>query len=152
MYDKFESFRRMEMQRFNFIPVWYHIWVGGQKIQSSNSSAMIMANPIEVNGEQKMEVTIMGSSLEEEIIERIVFDAFISGTDRLQLITIPNETNVVSPAIQMFKMTIGSTIAKKYFSKNEPFCCNLFLINGEIDRISFSFCNPDKLIEFDARI
>ena len=56
MYDKFESFRRMEMQRFNFIPVWYHIWVGGQKIQSSNGSAMIMANPIEVNGEQKMDV------------------------------------------------------------------------------------------------
>ena len=48
----------------------------------------------------------------------------------------------------MFKMTIGATRQSKYFNRNEPYCCNLFIKMGKIAKLTFSFSSPEKLIEF----
>jgi hypothetical protein len=58
------------------------------------------------------------------------------------------ETNSENMGISMFKMTIGATRDSKHFERNEPYCCNIFLQNGTIAKITFSFSNPEKLIEF----
>jgi hypothetical protein len=46
------------------------------------------------------------------------------------------------------RTTTGITRKGKIFNGNEPYCCSLFSINQKISKVTFSFSNPEKLIEF----
>jgi hypothetical protein len=86
-------------------------------------------------------------SLKDEIESELIFDELVTAHDRLQLINIPNDTNASNMAIKLFKMTIGSTRDQHYFTRTEAYCCNIFTINKVISKITFSFSNPENLIE-----
>ena len=45
-------------------------------------------------------------------------------------------------------MTIGATREHYDFGTNEPYVCSIFLVNQKIAKVTFSFVDPDKLIEF----
>jgi uncharacterized protein YdgA (DUF945 family) len=146
-WDKFEPFKGVQKQGFSFRPSRYETWIGGKMVDSGNVSANVSAKVVNQNSSEKMSVTFNEMNLEDEISSELFFDEFVTANDRLQLITIPNETNSENMGIMMFKMTIGATCQQKHFSSIEPYCCNLFLINGVISKITFSFSSPEKLIE-----
>lgn len=148
MFDRFEPFQQLQKQNFAFQPTRYEIWKSGQMVDSGKTTSTIKATTIEQDGSEKMEVTFNDNNLNAELSPKNVFDEFITSTDRLQLITIPDETNNENVAIMMFKMTIGATRQRKNFSNGEPFCCNLFLQNGRIAKVTFSYSNPEKLMAF----
>ena len=150
MFDKFGTNQIVEKQNFTFNPDRYEIWIGGNEVNNGNTNKLISANVINSGGSEKMEINFKDSRLENEISEIIVFDQFITSGDRLILLTIPEITNVENIAFVIFRRTIGATRKEKNFKKNEPFACSLFLINGIIAKISFSFSNPEKQIIFFA--
>lgn len=148
MFDRFGTNQVIEKQNFAFNPSRYEIWIGGQEVKNGNTNKLISANVVNSGGLEKMEVNINEYSLEKEIGEKSVFDQFITSGDRLVLLTIPEITNVENVAFGLFRNTIGATTKEKNFKKNEPFACSLFLINGVIAKMSFSFSNPEKQIIF----
>jgi hypothetical protein len=148
MFDKYQPFQELQKKDFTFQSSRYETWVGGKMISSGATHSLINAKVIKANSSDLIEVTFIDTVLNNELASKNVFDKFVTATDRLQLITIPEETNVENVAIMMFKMTIGATRNKKDFNKNEPFCCNLFTQDGVIVKITFSFSSPEKLIEF----
>jgi hypothetical protein len=147
-FDKFEPFEILQKQDFAFLPTRYEIWKGGKMIVSGKTNSVINVKVITVDGEEKMEVSFNDVKLNNELANKNIYDEFVTAKDRLQLITIPNETNGQNMGIQMFKMVIGATRQQKNFNSNEPYCCNLFLQNGTIAKVTFSYSNPEKLIEF----
>ena len=147
-FDKFEPFQSLQKQDFAFRPTRYETWKGGKMVDSGKVNTVINAKVISVDGDEKMEVTFNDTKLNTELANKNVYDEFVTATDRLQLITIPNETNSENMGIQMFRMTIGATRHRKNFNSNEPYCCNLFLQSGKIAKVTFSYSSPEKLIEF----
>jgi hypothetical protein len=148
MFDKFEPFQGIQKQDFAFQPTRFEIWIGGKMFANGRTNSIIYAKVIKIDDKEKMEVICDNGQLNRELADKNIFDEFITATDRLQLITIPNETNSENMAIMMFKMNIGATRDSKNFNRNEPYCCSLFMQNGRIAKITFSYSNPEKLLEF----
>jgi len=148
MFDNFEPFLRVEKQDFDFQATRYETWMKGQMIGSGSTTAVISARVVSENGEDKMAILFDTPSLNKELSQKNIFDEFVTSKDRLQLITIPDQTNVENMGIMMFKMNLGATRQHKEFNNNEPYCCNLFLQNGVISKVTFSYSNPEKLVEF----
>jgi hypothetical protein len=146
-WDQFEPFKVVQKQPFAFQPNRFETWLGGKMIGSGRASAVVYADISYHDGAEKMIVKFDEINLKNEIVSEIIFDQFITATDRLQLITIPQVTNGENTAIVMFKMVIGATRAHKNFTDKEPFCCNLFMKNGVVSKITFSFSSPEKLLE-----
>lgn len=48
----------------------------------------------------------------------------------------------------MLSSMLGYTRDHKYYDSNEPIFASVFTINHNVAKVSFSFGNPDKLIEF----
>lgn len=147
-FDKFEPLKSLQKKDFAFRPTRYETWKGGKMIDSGNTNSIINARVVKIDEDEKIEVTFNDPKLNNELANKNIYDEFLTAHDRLQLITIPNETNSQNMGIQMFKMTIGATRMHKNFKSNEPYCCNLFLLNGKIAKVTFSYSNPEKLVEF----
>jgi hypothetical protein len=147
-FDKFEPFKVLQKQDFAFLPTRYETWKGGKMIDSGKTNSVIDVRVINVDGDEKMEVSFNDTKLNNELANKNIYDEFVTAKDRLQLITIPEETNSQNMGIQMFKMVIGATRLQKNFNNNEPYCCNLFLQSGTIAKVTFSYSNPEKLVEF----
>lgn len=149
MYDKYPSLQRVDKQDFGFRPTRYEIWKAGQMTESGKTNMPIVAKILQENGKDIVGVMFVDPKLNDQIAQQQYYDEFITSGDRIMLLTVPQQTNAENNmAIQMFKMTIGPTRAFKNFDANEAYCCNLFTINGVIDKITFSFSNPEKMIEF----
>jgi hypothetical protein len=148
MFDTFEPFQELGKKGFVFNASRFEIWAFGKIVSSGPTNSIFYANVVLTEGLEKVEVTHDEPRLKNELSAKTYFDKFITATDRLQLVVIPEVTNSENVAIMMFRLTIGTTCQFKFFRNNEPFCCNLFLQNGRIVKITFSFSNPEKLIEF----
>ena len=149
MYDSFEPFQKLNIQEFNFKPNRYEIWKGGKKIDFGETTQIITNREKQTANGTVSVISFDDSNLYSELAKENDFDLFITSTDRLQLIKIPSSGNGDSNmGITMFKMTVGATRSHTHFSSNEPYCCNLFLEDGQIAKITFSFSTPDKMIEF----
>ena len=148
MFDTFEPFQGLQKIDFDFTPSRYEMWIGGEMVKNGRTYQPIQARVMHEAGEEKVRIDFSDAALQGELASSNVFDEFITSKDRLQLITIPKETNVQNMGIMMFNMTVGSTRQEKNFSRNEPYCCNLFLQQGRIAKITFSYSNPEKLLEF----
>lgn len=103
--------------------------------------------PVIDEGEEKVRVMVYDRVLFEQMNYESIFDEFISSNDRLQLVTLPAQTNTGCMGIMALKMAVGPTRDSKEFSPDEPYCCNLFLVSDKIAKISFVFSNPERMIE-----
>lgn len=149
MYDSFEPFKQLDIQEFNFKPNRFEIWESGQMVNSGETNQIISATEKQTENGKGALITINDSNLFQHISQTNDFDIFMTSKDRLQLVKVPSSGNGdENMGISMFKMTIGATREHTDFNSNEPYCCNLFLQDGRIAKITFSFSTPEKLIEF----
>ena len=148
MYDDFEPLQIYTKTNFSFNTSKYELWIGGKLIDSGNIETLIEAIVINEEGLEKVKVIFSDPILHNELSSENVFDIFISINDRLQLLIIPENTNVNIPAFVAYKLSIGTTRIEKNFARNEPYCCNLFFVKGHLVKVTFSFSNPEKLLEF----
>jgi hypothetical protein len=154
-WDKFKAFQmiRKEPLMFGkpieFVPSKYQIWSKGRVINEGVTTEPIKAVVFDDGSPSKQfKVTILDRHLHGEILGNIYYDEFVTSNDRLQMLTLPQTTNTGNTAISLLKMAIGATRSAKEFASNEPFCCNLFILNNVLSKVTFSFSSPDKLIEF----
>ena len=148
MFDNFESYKSVSKQNFSFHPSRFEMWIGGEMVRDGATNQSINAKPVIIDNVQKMEITFNDVSLSNELAQNNIFDEFVTANDRLQLLILPAKTNVENTGIMFLKMILGATREIKNFNRNEPFCCNLFLQKGIIVKVTFSYSNPEKLLEF----
>ncbi len=148
MFDRFDPFQKLRKEDFSFQPIRYETWIGGKMVSSGKTNFAISAKVVKQNGNEQVDVTFFDTDLNHELASSNTFDDYRTSTDRKQLLIIPEETNVENMAINMCKLLTGVTRKRKDFGSNEPFACNLFFQNGVLVKITFSFSNPEKLMEF----
>ena len=69
--------------------------------------------------------------------------------DRLMVYIYAEKSNVDNIALNLVGSILGYTRNEKIYIENEPIIGNIFTENyNTINKISFSFVNPDRLIEF----
>ncbi|MDP4086628.1 MAG: hypothetical protein Q8934_18805 [Bacillota bacterium] len=95
-----------------------------------------------------MKITFKGETFNRFVDNELIFDKIFSLHDRLVLVTMPEESTLDVIGMSALRTTCGITRLGKRFSTNEPFCCSLFFVENAIDLVTFSFNNPEKLLEF----
>ena len=146
MYDNYEPFEELKVFEFKFSSSTYRIWKDGKVVKEINKNITLHFSP-KSNTENSIKLQLSPSI--SEMNEILDFDIFMTSTDRLQYYIIPQNSNANHPAIEMYKSFLGATRENMFFDEKTPFCCNLFLIKGVLQKISFSFSNPLILIEFE---
>lgn len=148
MFDSFESFQSLKKQNFVFSTTRYEVWADGKIVEQSDCLTQFRATVVIRNGVERIEISVQNSPFAGELAQKFEFDEFLTGHDRLQLVTIPQQSNIDNMGMMMLKMTVGPTRNEKIFAANEPFCFNLFLQHSKIVKVSLTLSNPEKLIEF----
>jgi len=147
-FDRFESFVKLDKTKsFTFSPSRFEIWFEGRMVDSGQTKYPIYFVPIQDDDEEKIKVMLFDSRLLSEIENDSVFDEFISGDDRLRLVTVPVQTSTGCMGITALKMVSGPTRDKKEFGRKDPYCCNLFLVKSALAKVAFVFSNPERMVE-----
>jgi len=147
-YDRFKSLKKIRKQNFSFAPKRYEVWSNGELEESGGTIHNIVANIVYEDNKELVRLDILDRTLYHDIFETQFFDDFISQHDRLQLITIPRQTNIESNFLSTFMSINGSTRDEKIFNSTDSYCCNIFIKKGKIVKMSFVLANPDRVLEF----
>lgn len=153
-YDSFEAWQRLKVQPFSFHSNRFEIWQNGEKTASGQTGCVVKASKQQVKAGTGAKVTLENTkpsddkSLLKEIKKENVFDIFVTSSDRLQLVKIPSSgKGNENMGLSMLKMNIGTTRETFDFERKNPYCANLFLKDDNIVKVTFSFSNPEKLVE-----
>lgn len=150
-FDQFESGKYVKVKDFVFKPTRYEVWREGNKIKEGSIRGKINSN---VRGEKEEYSTNILVEIEDaekvgHILEKSIYDVCVTSMDRVQMLTIPKEKNSIEcVGLASCRNGTGPTRRSKEFEKNEPYCCNLFLKDGNLSKITFSINRPEKLVEF----
>lgn len=153
MFDTFEPFSTLKKQGFSFAASRYEIWRDGLLVDSAKCLTTIIAVVRPIKETVQIEVHLTNADPITTLVESMFFDEIITLHDRIQLINVPDETNIQDIGMQTLKMMIGSTRSQKHFLSGEAYCCNIFQKNKNIAKVTFPLSNPETLVEFyDDRI
>ena len=83
-----------------------------------------------------------------KILSNFKFDRAITSGDRILFHIAAERSNIENTSVMLIENILGPTRSFKEFKSNEPILSSVFTINFNIAKISFSFGNPDRLIEF----
>ncbi|MBN8837694.1 MAG: hypothetical protein J0I09_10560 [Sphingobacteriia bacterium] len=89
---------------------------------------------------------IHNDNLFEELCDSISFNKLFTSNDRIMYVAIPEEDNYIG--IAGLRQIIGETRFRRNFQSDEPYCCSVYFSNRQIVKVTFSFSNSGKLIEF----
>ena len=148
-FDTFPPLQILEHRNFSFNPTRFELWEKGKMIKSGVGDYFLnvhAANSLLLKTTY-MELEINNKNIENIITYRVMFDKFISQTDRLQMVSVPSTTKTDCIGLVALRNVIGSTREHYDFSENYPFCGNIFLKNGLIAKMTFSFAKPERLLE-----
>jgi hypothetical protein len=149
MYDKFEANIQLAMQEIVFQPKRYEIWMNARLVDSGKTIETVVFQPFKSEGKTLMKVNIKDISLHTKIMSSFDFDIFFTHTERLMLLTLPeNKEKNDCAGLNMFRLNMSPTRIAKSFAATEPYCSSIFLVNGVLNKITFSFNYPERLIEF----
>ena len=152
MYDKFSEVRLVNLGGVNFKSSRYEIWSGGKLIKSDSTPTSININTLNSESPAQDGIEFMiDSFLNEAILARkTYFDIGYTSIDRIRYAIIPNRSNCEGD-VGYDSFIINSPIRtreNKIFNKNEPYAAGLFLVNGILDKVTFSVSLSRVLIEF----
>ncbi|MHB1107670.1 MAG: hypothetical protein ACYCZ2_15040 [Lutibacter sp.] len=151
MWDNFGTPREIEFFDFNFQAKRFEVWENQEKIDFGNTDNFLS---FEKKLELKNEIGILrntDTSLQKYISKKLEFDKIFTAVDRVLLLLLPEiggNKNCLSFIAQTYCHDYTRYI--KDFEENEPFACCLFFQDSEIKKITFDFCNPDRLLELYA--
>ncbi len=153
MYDKFTPFQIIKTGiNFTFKPERYEIWQSGRCIENNTNIELIVSQ-----NESTNKIFVESSSNKLNLSRHLEFDICYTSGDRIYCATVPEQTNIGNKdAFISFKTNIpfGFNIITRDFKKfeeNEPYVCSIFLINKKVAKVSFSFENNSRLLEFYAK-
>lgn len=148
MFDRFKALARVEKFDFTFVTSRYEVWMNQKKVKYDKVVTTIVGKVIPYDDSSKVKVFVNIPELSQELADNTIFDIFVSQTDRLQLLIIPEITATDCNGLVAVRTVFGPSMKSKNFAKNEPYCCSLFFKDSKLNKVTFSFSNPGKLIEF----
>ncbi len=142
----------VNLGQVNFRSSRYEIWSGGKLIKSDSIPTSILINTLSSESPTLDGIEfVINSFLNETILARkLFFDIGYTSVDRVRYAIIPNRSNC-SGDVGYDSFIANSPIRTrehKVFNKNEPYTSGLFLVNGVLDKITFSVSLSRVLIEF----
>lgn len=151
-FDNWPPFQDFSFQEFEFPVDRYEEWVAGQMI-SSGPAHFIVRFKYNTGGfftkKISIDVKIDGNPFLQKILSNFKFDRATTSGDRILFYIAAEESNIQNTSVMMLSNLVGSTRRTKYFDSNEPVLGSVFTINKKnVAKVSFSFGNPDRLIEF----
>ncbi len=152
MYDKFNEVKIVNLGIVDFESSRYEIWSGGKLIKADSIPTSIRFNTL-TSDEPKQDgiEVIINSFLNEAVIpKKTYFDIGYTSLDRIRYAIIPRSSNCQGD-VGFDSFLANSPIRTrehKNFNKNEPYAAGLFLINGVLDKVTFSVSLSRILIEF----
>ena len=84
----------------------------------------------------------------KKIVSQVKFDRATTSGERILFYIAAEQTNVQNTSLYMLSSMLGYTRNHKYYDSNEPIFASVFTINHNVAKVSFTFGNPDRLIEF----
>jgi hypothetical protein len=146
MFDYYEPHQFVDTLNFSFKSSHFEIWQNGKLIVAKKGSNILSAEKGTNDGE--INISIFGTISASEIASTISFEKAFTLKDRIILVTIPNPSRRDIPGIISLRMTSGVTNPGKVYTFPDPYCCSLFTLKQEIEKVTFSFSNPERLLEF----
>jgi len=151
MWDNFGTPGEIEFVDFNFQAERFEVWANQKKIDFGNTSNFLsFEKTIEWNNEIGI-LRNSDTSLQKYISKKLEFDRMFTAVDRVLLLLLP-EIGGDKNCFPFVGLTFSYDYTRhmKNFEENEPFSCCLYFQDSEIKKITFNFCNPEKLLEFYA--
>lgn len=116
---------------------------GKQKSSGSTGLKILVANK-----SKKICGEIQFNDMKDKLKDTFSFDACIGSGDRLLLYSLPRQTNADIISLTVLRNICPFTQDYKIYAATEPVVCSLFTSNGFLVKVSFTFANPERLIEF----
>ena len=150
-FANYPMFQDFSFQEFNFPVDRYEEWRDGRSVASGElnfnirfkyNSSGFFTRKISID------VQLENNPMRGKILSTLQFDKAITNGDRIMFYVAAEQTNVQNPALEMLSSLLGYTRDSKHYDYNEPIFASVFTINHNVAKVSFSFGNPDRLIEF----
>jgi hypothetical protein len=150
-FDQWPYFQDFSFQEFHFPVDRYEEWEAGRMISSGEIHFDIRfkynAGGFQ-NKKVSIDVQLMDNPMPRKIMSSIKFDRATTSGERILFYIAAEQTNVQHTSIQMLSSMLGYTRNYKYYDSNEPIIGSVFTINHNVAKVSFTFGNPERLIEF----
>ena len=137
-------FKQVRLDSFSFEPSRYEEWQGGQKIASGSTTVKIFCTFSE---EGNSVVELFTNDLRSKVSD-CSFDMAVTLEDRILLCSNPSQSNADIVATGIISMLFPSSGNIKFYEPNEPVVSSLFFQGRRLVKMSFTMCNPERLIEF----
>lgn len=154
-YDNFQPFQTAGTAlSFEFPPSRYEVWTSGQKLDSGLISNLIIKCNPSLENEENAQIQLIGKNQELDIYNELLLDFTYTSKDRIYVVTIAHDSNIEDyDSYKSFKTFIPPgfpliTRNFKHYDRDEPYCMSVFSSNGQIAKVSFSFGNNPRLLEF----
>ena len=150
-FDNWPMFQDFSFQEFHFPVDRYEEWEDGRiaasgevhfNIRFKYNAGRIFSRKISID------VTLDNNPMPKKIMSKVKFDRATTNGERIMFYVAAEQTNVQNAALAMLSSMLGYTRKHKKYDSNEPIFASVFTINHNVAKVSFSFGNPDRLIDF----
>lgn len=150
-FDSWPLFQDFSFKEFRFPVDRYEEWEDGRMIDFGEVHFNICFK-YNAGGffsrKTSIDVVLDNNPISQKIISSIKFDRATTNGDRILFYVAAEQKNIQNPALEMLSSMLGYTRDSKYYDSIEPVFASIFTINHDVAKVSFSFGNPDRLIEF----
>lgn len=150
-FDNWPPFQDFSFQQFQFPVDRYEEWKAGRMVASGEVHFNIFFKYNKggfLNRKVGIDVLIDRNPMPKKIISQMKFDRATTSGERILFYIAAEQTNVENASLSMLSSVLGYTRGNKYYDSNEPIFASVFTINHNVAKVSFTFGNPDRLIEF----
>lgn len=150
-FDNWPSFQDFSFRGFTFPVDRYEEWEAGRIIASGEINFNIC---FKYNSggffrrKTSIDVVLENNPIPQKIMSSVNFDKATTNGDRILFYVAAKQTNVQNTALDTLSLILGYTRGSKYYDSKEPIFASVFTINHDVAKVSFSFANPDRLIDF----
>ena len=149
--DQHQFGKVLLLQEFTFNPTHYAEYEGG-KLKSNGLTNLKVRVRSTHNGYDRqtspISVTLVGNDIPKLIDTSFEFDVCMGSEDRLLMYILPEESNV-EHMTQVFLKTFGFSYTRyrKDYTSLEPVVASIYTENMVPVKMSFTLCEPERLIE-----
>jgi hypothetical protein len=150
-FDNWPYLQDFSFQEFHFPVDRYEEWEAGRIVASGEVHFNIRFKYNKgslFNRKVSIDVFLEGNPMPKKIVSQVKFDRATTSGERILFYIAAEQTNVQNTSLYMLSSMLGYTRNHKYYDSNEPIFASVFTINHNVAKVSFTFGNPDRLIEF----
>lgn len=142
--DSSQSLTQVRIDSFSFEPSRFEEWKGGKRIDYGSTTIKIECTAYD---DGSAEVKLLNNDLKSKVSD-CSFDMAINLDDRVLLCSYPSHTNANIIAMGIVEALFTPSRGEKFYEQNEPVLSSLFFNQGRLVKVTFTTCNPERLIEF----